>query len=72
MSNKHGIPAELYPRVQSECALLGCVGDEQDRILKTYARLGSISWDDYLRPLILTNLRTIIRVGLFHYQDNES
>jgi hypothetical protein len=63
MSNKYGIPADLYPEIQSTCALLGCVGDEQDYLLKTYQRLAS--WEDPLRPFILTNLLTVKRSDTF-------
>ncbi|MGB5633050.1 MAG: hypothetical protein WBM44_20375 [Waterburya sp.] len=63
MSNKYGIPADLYPEIQSTCALLGCVGDEQEYLLKTYQRLAS--WEDPLRPFILTNLLTIKRSDTF-------
>lgn len=54
MSNKYGIPDELYPVVQSLCARLGCTDLQKDWLLKTYSSVAP--WDEPIMPAILTML----------------
>ena len=57
MSNKYGIPEELYPRVQSIIARLGCTDIQREWVLKTHSEI--MPWCDPLMPAMLAMLVAI-------------
>lgn len=57
MSNKHDIPSDVYPTVQSICARLDCTEMQKDWVLKTYSSY--VTWEDPLMPVVLMILVAI-------------
>jgi hypothetical protein len=61
--NKHDIPDEIYPLVQSMLDRLNVFSDEKDQVLKTYRALAP--WQDPIMPSTLTNIVAIVKGNTF-------